>query len=148
MGPDWLNLDPADNVVGESKDQEAAGLVPADASRTEIKNGFIGELADGRPVGTFDVVCINFQLRFGIDDRVFRKQQRFVGLFGIRFLGVLMDEDFAVENSLGFAVQNPLVQLMAGAMRPGVVDARVIIDQLFAGAHEQAVERTFATFIV
>ena len=65
-------------------------------------------------------------------------------LLGVGLLGVLTDQDLAVENRAGAARQNALVQLVAGGVRLGVIDGGVIIDVLLARDQIQAVERAFA----
>ena len=76
------------------------------------------------------VVGVDLQLRLGVDRGIVGQQQGLVGLLGVGLLGVLANEDLAVEDAVGLAVENALVQLMAGAVRPGVVDLGVVIDML------------------
>ena len=71
-----------------------------------------------------------------------------VGLLGVGLLGVLADEDLAVEDAVGLAVEDALVQLVAGAVRLGVVDDRVVVDVLRAVGQVEAVERALAAFAV
>src|SRR5262249_3112329 len=127
------DLDSTHHVVGEGIGQQAAGLVLTDAAGLQIKRRLGIKLADRRPVRAFHVVGENLQLRLGVDGGVIGQQQRLVGLLGIGFLGVLANENLAVENALTVAVENALVQLVAGAVRLGVVDDRVVIDVLAAG---------------
>ena len=125
-----LDLDAADDVVGEGEGQQAAGLVQADAARAQVEDRFVVELADRGAVRAFHVVGEDLQLRLGVDGRVVGQQQRLVGLLGVGLLGVLADEDLAVEDAAGLAVEDALVQLVAGAVRLGVVDDRVVVDEL------------------
>src|SRR2546422_6647837 len=52
-----------------------------------------------RAVSAFDVVSVDFQLRFGIRCRFVGKQEVLIRLFGIGFLSNLTDEDPTVERS-------------------------------------------------
>ena len=51
------------------------------------------------------------------------------------------DDDLAVEGAARAPVEDPLVVLLAPAVRPGVVDERVVVDLLLAAGEEEAVER-------
>src|ERR1051326_9586857 len=124
------NLDAVDDILGERVDQEAARLVLADAAGPQIEERLGVQLADGGAVGAAHVVGENLQLGFGIDDRVVGEDQVLVGLLGIGLLGVLADNDAAVENRVGFAVQNPLVEFVAGAVRLGMIDDGVVVGEI------------------
>ena len=77
-----------------------------------------------------DVVGEDLELRLGVDGRVVGQQQRLVRLLGVGLLGVLADEDLAVEDAVALAVEDALVQLVAGAVRLRVVDDGVVVDVL------------------
>ena len=96
----------------------------------------------------FHVVSVDFKLRLGVDDGVFRKQQVLVALLRICLLGVLADDDLAVEDSGRGAVEHALIKLAAGAVRLGVVDGRVTVHVLAAADHVKAVKRAFGAFPV
>src|SRR5438046_4773335 len=53
---DRLNLDAADDVVGEGERQQPSRLLQRNAARLEIEELIGVELADGRAMGAFDVV--------------------------------------------------------------------------------------------
>ena len=77
-----------------------------------------------------------------------RQQQVFVVLDRVGFLGVGAHDDLAVEDADRAAVENALVELMAGAVRLGVVDQGVVIDVLRAVDGVQTVEVAMAAFVV
>ena len=62
----------------------------------------------------------------------FGKHQILVGLLGVGLLRVFADQDLAVEDRAGLAVQNALVKLVAGGVGLGVIDGGVIVDVLLA----------------
>ena len=111
--------------------------VGADAARTQIKKRLVVQLADGRAVGAFDIVGKNLQLRFGVDDGVLREDEIAIGLLGVGFLGVLPDENFAVENAVRAVGQDAVIKFVAFAMRLGVIDDGVMIDQLFVARQDK-----------
>ncbi len=148
LGPQGIDPDAADDVVGEGIGQQPAALVAADAPCPQVKQLFLVELADAGAMGTLHVVGVDFQLRFGVNDGIVGQQQRLVGLLGVGLLGVGVNVNLAVEDAAGPAVEDALVQLVAGAIRLGMVDARVVIDQLVAARQVQAVKRGFAALRV
>src|SRR5262249_29131685 len=95
-----------------------------------------------------DVVGKNLQLRLGVDGRVLRQEQHLVGLLGIGLLGVLANENLAVENPVRFSVQDALVQFVAGAARLGVVDGGEVVDVLAAARQVQTVDGGLAALAV
>ena len=50
-------------------------------------------------MSAFDIIGVNFELRLGINGGGVGEEQVFVGLFGIGFLGALLNEDTAMENT-------------------------------------------------
>ena len=93
---------------------------------------FFVELANGGAMGAADVVGEDFQLRLGVNDGVLGQQQRLVGLLGIGLLGILADEDLAVEDAVSAIAEDALVNLMARTVRLGVIDDGEVIDVLLA----------------
>ena len=88
----------------------------------------------------------NLQLRLGVDHGVVGEHQVLVGLLGIGLLRVLADEDLAVEDRVRLAVQDALVQLVAGGVRLGVVDGGVIVHVLRAVDDVESVQRGLGAF--
>src|SRR5262249_45848349 len=132
LGTERIDRDTADDVVGKGVSQQLPGLLLADAARLQIEDLFLIELANARSVRALDIIGVNLQLRLGVDHCIVRQQQRLVGLACVRLLGILVDVNLAVEDAAGPAIKDALVKLMAGAARLGVVDPRVIVNQLIA----------------
>src|SRR5450759_252689 len=141
-----LYFDAIHHVLRESVSQQAAGLAFADAARLQVEERFAVELADGGAMGAAHIVGEDLQLGFGIHHGVVGEDQVLVSLLGIGLLGVLADDDFAVEDGVCLAVEDALVELVAGAVRHGVVDHRMIIDVLRAVDDVEAVQRGVGTF--
>ena len=95
-----------------------------------------------------DVVGEDLQLGLRVDLRVLGEQQRLVGLLGVGLLGVDGDDDLAVEDGAGLPVQDPLVELVARAVRLRVVDRRVVVDQPAPVRQIETVERALHPFAV
>ena len=106
----------------------------------QVEERFGVELADGGAVRAAHVVGADLQFGFGVDDGVVGQDQILVGLLGIGLLRVFADDDLAVEDGVGFAVQNAFIEFVAGAVRLGVVDDRVIVDVLRAVDDVEAVQ--------
>ena len=87
-------------VVGECKGQKLPGFLGADPSRAQIENGLGRELTGRRSVGTFNVVGVNLQLRFGIHLGMPGKQEVPVLLLGIGSLRILRNDDPPLETPL------------------------------------------------
>ena len=81
-------------------------------------------------------------------DALIREQQRAVGLLRVGLLRVLTDDDLAVEDRAGLAAENPFVDFVARAVRAGVVDLGMVVDQALAVREIEAVERDFGSFTV
>src|ERR1035437_8131461 len=135
-----LHFDAIDYVLRECVGQQAAGLALADAARLQVEERFAVELADGGAMGAAHIVGEDLQLGFGIHHGVVGEDQVLVGLLGIGLLCVLADDDFAVEDGVGLAVENALVEFVAGAVRLGVIDDRMIVDVLRAVDDVEAVQ--------
>ena len=112
----------------------------ANATRAQVKEGVFVELADGGSVRTLDVVGVDFELGLGVDLGRLREQEILIGLVGVGFLRGLVNVDLAAEDTGGPAAENPLVELVALAVRLGVFDERVIIDVLCPVFDIEAVE--------
>ena len=80
--------------------------------------------------------------------RVVGQQQRLVGLLGVGLLRVRADDDLAVEDGAGAAAEDALVDLVARAVRLGVIDRRVGVDQALAVGDVQAVQRALGALAV
>jgi hypothetical protein len=91
-------------------------------------------------VPALDVVGEDFQSRRRVDQRFPREEQILVRLDRVRLLRVRTDHDRSVEDAARAAVQNSLVHLAARRVRGRVVDRRVRIEVLRAGAREEPVE--------
>ncbi len=83
------------------------------------------------------VVGVNLQLRLGIDLRVVGEQQVAIGLLGVGLLRVLVDDDAAVKDAVRVLIENPVIELPAGAVRTRVFDEHVVVEMLAAAADEQ-----------
>ncbi len=94
-------------------------------------------------MAAFDVVGVDLQLWLGIDFGVLGQEQVAVGLVRIGMLGIGMHHHLTVEHGARGAGQHALIELAALALRPGVVDARVVVDMLPPAGHVQPVERAF-----
>ena len=68
-----------DDLVDEGVLQQELGLVERDTSLTHIEKGCIVELANGRTMGTFHVISIDFKHRLGIHTGLFGSRQILVG---------------------------------------------------------------------
>src|ERR1035437_1985426 len=141
-----LYFDAIHHILRESVSQQAGGLAFADAARLQVEERFAVELADGGAMGAAHIVGEDLQLGFGIHHGVVGEDQVLVSLLGIGLLGVLADDDFAVEDGVRLAVEDALVELVAGAVRHGVADHRMIIDVLRAVDDVEAVQRGVGTF--
>ena len=130
-----LDVNALDDIAGERKRKDIPRHHLADTTRAQIENLLVVQLSNGSTMRALDIVGEDLQLRLRIDRRIISQEQSLVCLLGVRFLGVFSDKNLAVENSLRLSVEDRLVQLMACTMRPGMVDQRVVIDQLGSGGH-------------
>ena len=80
--------------------------------------------------------------------RVVGQHEVAVGLLGVGFLRVLADENFPVENAVGAVGQDAVIELVAFAMRLGVVHDGVMIDQLLVPPQIKSVQDGFRPFAV
>src|SRR5438105_14888786 len=137
---DWLAPDPIDNLSGEGVDQHATRGFKANPARAKIEDRFIVQLPHGRAMGALDIVGIDFQLRFGIDGGVVRKEEVLIGLFSVGFLGLLLDENASMKHAPGAVVEDAIEILVAVAMRFGVLDDHVVVGQLVVLGELEAVQ--------
>ena len=144
MRTQCINRDSLNDLVRECECEQPPRRPNIDAARTEIKDLLVIELADAGPVRAFHVVCVNLQLRLGIDYGVVGQEQSSIGLLSIGLLCVLMDDHFAVEHAVGSPIEDALVQFVARAPRLGVIDPRVMIDQLVSCRDIKPVQRGLA----
>ena len=94
-----------------------------------------------------DVVRQDLELWLGIDRGVPREQEVVIGLDRVRLLGIFSYDDLAAEDAARLAGEDALVQLLAIAVRPGVVDHRVSVGVLTTADQEKAVEGAFGADI-
>src|ERR1043165_6870779 len=140
-----LMLDALDDFAGKGVNQHPPRRLRTDAAGAEVKNGFLVQLPDRRAVGALHVVGVNLELRLGVRGGVVGKQKILIGLFRVGFLRDLLHEDAAVEDALGFVVEDAVEVFVAGAMRLGVLDNHVVIGQLLAAREIEPVENALQT---
>src|SRR5437867_5637195 len=145
---DRFGLDSSDDIAPERIYQEIAGRLQADAAGTQVEKGILIETADGGAMVALHIVGANFQLRLGVDHRAIREQQILVGLPGVGLLRVRAHEDPAIEDPARPSVEDALVELAAGTVWPGVVDARVVVHMLSAGSKVEAVEHALRSLSI
>jgi len=135
-----------DDFPGKSMDQHATCHVFGNAPGAQVKNTLGVQLADGRAVGAFDVVRINFELRLGVRRGVVREQEIFIRLLGVGFLGDGMDIDAAVKNAPRFVVKDAVEIFVAGAMRLGMLDNHVMVGELLVACEIKPVQNALEPF--
>ena len=91
-----------------------------------------------------DVVGEDLERGRGIDERLAGEEEILVGLHGVGLLRVRANDDLSVKDAARLAVQDPLIELAAGAVRHGVVDQGVVVHVLGAGAEKEPVQRALA----
>src|SRR5690348_13954717 len=94
------------------------------------------------------IIGEDFELRFGIDRRLIRKQQVAIGLLGVGFLGFGADKDLAIENAVGAAIHDPVIVFVTIAIRLVVMDSGMVIDKLGIAAEIKAVQSRFTAFTI
>ena len=137
-----------EDLAGKRVNQHVARLEVGQAARAQIENRVVVELPDRRAVRALHVVGKDLELRLGVDRRVVRQQQRPVGLLRVGLLRVDAHDDLAVEDRARAAAEDALVDLVARAVRLGVIDRRVRVDQPLAVGQVQAVQRALGAFAV
>ena len=129
-----------DEVAGEGPGEEAPRLRLPDPAGAEVEERRGVELAGGRAVPALDVVGQDLELGHRVDEGLGGEEQVPVHLLGVGLLGPGAHQHQAVEDAAAAAVEDPLVELAARAVGPGVVDAGVGVGEAGAVDHEQAVE--------
>src|SRR5690348_10786452 len=97
-------------------------------------------------MSAFDIVSVNLQLRLGINGGVFGQQQVLVGLFGIGFLGGLLDQNAAMKHTLRAIIQNAIVILMTAAVWLRVFNDHVMVGQLLRLGQVEPIENALEAF--
>ena len=145
---DRLERQAAQHVGGKSVNQQLPRVRVAQPARAEIEERLIVELTHGRAVRALDVVGENLELRLRVDLRILREQQRAVGLLGVGLLSVRSDDDLAVEDAARAIRQDAFVDLAAAAVRPSVIDRRVVVDEPLRVSDVESVQRALDTLAV
>jgi 7-keto-8-aminopelargonate synthetase-like enzyme len=86
--------------------------------------------------------------RCGARQRGIREDQVVVDLMSVDFLRVGPHHDPSMKDAARAAVQNALVDFAASRVRPGMVDARVRVEQSVAVGDVQAVKAALAALAV
>src|SRR5712691_6190391 len=118
------------------------------SSSLKIKQLILINLAHRSTVSTLNVIGQDLKLWFCIYPGFVREQQIFVRLHCIGLLRVVADKNYAVENCSRFAIENPLVELMAGAMRPLVINNRMRVRVLSGADDVEAINPTLSAFMI
>ena len=134
---------PVDDLAAEGTGEHAHRLGPGNGARLQVEQGVFVQLASGRGVAAAHVVGVDLELRLRGDVGVVRQQQVLVRLVGVGVLGASMHVDPAAEDAGGSSPQHPLVELVAGAVGPRVLDGGEVVDMLAAGAEIEPVQRRF-----
>src|SRR4029453_43372 len=100
----------------------------------QIEESTFVNLADGGAVCAFHIVGEDFQLGFAIDLRLIRKQKIPVGLLGIGFLRVSVNNDAPMKDAVSMLIENSVVKLTALAMGTPVLYKHVVIEVFAARA--------------
>ena len=90
-------------------------------------------------MAAFDVVGINFQLRFRINMRSVAEQQGVALLVSLRFLGVLRHVNTAAEYAGSAVRSNPLEHFVTSAIARNMPDIGRKVDMLSRAAQSQPV---------
>ena len=133
--------DLADDVLGEAVSEQRPRPLRREAAALQVKDLVALQLPDRRAVRALDVVGENLELRLGVDLGLGRKQEVLVELPGVGQQRPLADEDLAAEDRPRPPVEDALIELVARAVRPLVVERRVAVGVLAAGDHVEAVDR-------
>ena len=146
MLPDGSLLHAVEALAGEGEEQELARGHLVDAAGAQVEQRVLLDLADGGAVRALHVVGVDLQLRLGVDLRVVGKQQVAVGLLGVGLLRVLVHDDAAVKDAVRLAIENPVVELPAAAVRAGMLHQHVVVQVLAAIADEETVDQALSPF--
>ena len=91
-------------------------------------------------MAAFNIVGVDFELRFGVDFRVAGEQQIVIGLVRVGAVGPFVDNRFAVPHTTGFSIEDAAIFLRAERWPDLVVDPRVIVNVLLVAGKIQPVE--------
>src|SRR5687767_8731181 len=119
-----------------------------DSTGSKIEDGVCIQLPDSSAMGALHIIGINLELGVRVYERLFGKNQILVRLFRIGLLRIETNDDPSIENTTGLSVENTFIQLVAVAVRFGMVNGGVIVNVLFSVNQIEAVERRFSTFAV
>src|SRR5437764_12180220 len=133
-------LDPhaVDDVLEESLDDEALGVVTGDTPGLEIEELLVVHLADGRSVGAADVVVQYLKLGLRVGLCVVGQNEVAVGLVGVGLLGTGLHPDEARVDGVRPVPERPLVEKVRGAAGRRVVLQRAHVEVLVAGSEVDA----------
>ena len=98
-----------DNFVCEAADQEAAGFFVSDAAAPEIEEAVFVNLAAGGTVAALDVVGVDPEGWLDVNLGAVGEEEVFVFLLCVDLLGVLLDNNAAVEGGAGTSTEDALV---------------------------------------
>ncbi len=138
-----LERHPVQHVARERVNQHAPRLPVAEPARPQVEHRFVVDLAHRGAMRALDVVGEDLELRLGVDLRILGQQQRRVRLLRVGLLRVGPDDDLAVEDAACAIGEDALVHFAAAAVRPRVIDGRVVVDEPCRVGHIEAVERAF-----
>ena len=96
--PNILVRDFVQRLAQERLDQKVARQGLGNAARTQVEKRPFVDLAGGRAVAAFNVVGVNLKLGLDVDLGPRRLQQRLAELITVRMLGILVDDDTALEH--------------------------------------------------
>ena len=133
--------DAVDDLAREGERQDAPRLLLGEGAGAEVEEGVGVEPSRRRAVRALDVVVVDLELRLGVDAGRVGEEEVAVLLVGVGEGARGADDHLAVEGAARAPVEDPLVVLLAPAVRPGVVDERVVVDLLLAARQEEPVER-------
>jgi hypothetical protein len=136
-----------DDFAAEGVREEGARRPFREAARAEVEEGVRVDPARRRAVRAPDVVVVNLELGFAVDERLVREDQVPIRLARVRLHGAFAHDDLAVERAAAVPVEDALVELEAVRARGRVVDDGVAVDVLAGRGGEEAVElraRAFA----
>ena len=146
MVANWAILHARNAFPGKSTQQKISRQYFVDSARAQIEECFLIDLPDGCAVGALHIVGVDLQLGLGINLRVIGEEQVAVGLLGIGFLRIFVNDDSAVKNTVRVVIEDAVIELAAIAVRAGMLDQHVIVYMLMAAAEEETVDQAFAAF--
>ena len=121
----------------EGAGQQVARALLAEAARAQVEERVGVELPDARAVAALHVVGVDLELGLGVHLCARAEQQVGIRLVRVRLLGVRDARSPAAEHALRASAEDPLVELAARAVGHGVVDQRVVVDELLVAAADE-----------